>query len=162
MKDQGITLIELVVVMAVAGALITVLVFDYRGWTRRYSVERTTKELYADMMHARLTAVSKNREHYVVLGEGSYSVVEDTNDSGDYDGGDAPLPAYPKRVLCRLDWNNKDAVSKISFDKRGFVSGLRTIWVVPTADAEFSCIKVSMSRIVMGKYREDENDCKVK
>ncbi len=53
-------------------------------------------------------------------------------------------------------------MSRISFNKRGLISGLRTIWITPTADAEFSCIKVSTSRIIMGKYIEADKDCRVK
>jgi prepilin-type N-terminal cleavage/methylation domain-containing protein len=162
MKNQGITLIEMVVVLSVAGALTAALVFDYRDWTKRYSVESTTKELYMDLMHARMTAMSRSREYYVILGEESYSIVEDTNDNEAYDSGDTPLPAYPKKVARKLDWNNKYAVSRISFDGRGLITGLRTIWVTPTADAEFSCIRVSTARIIMGKYIEADNDCKVK
>jgi prepilin-type N-terminal cleavage/methylation domain-containing protein len=162
MKDRGITLIELVVVMTVVGVLVAVSVFDYRDWAKRYGVESATKELYMDMMHARMTAMLKSREYYVILGEKSYSIVEDSNDNEDYDSGDKPLPAYPKEIACKLDWNNKYAVSRISFNKRGMISGLRTMWITPTADAEFSCIKVSTGRIIMGKYIEEDSDCKVK
>jgi len=162
MKDHGVTLVELAVAISVVGVLIAVLVFDYRDWAKRYNVESTTKEFYSDLMRARMKAISTGREHYVILGKNSYSIVEDTNDNEDYDDGDTPLPAYPKRVGCELDWNNKFAVSRVSFDKRGVVSGLRTIWVASAADAEFSCIKVSMTRIVMGKYMDADEECKAK
>jgi prepilin-type N-terminal cleavage/methylation domain-containing protein len=162
MKDQGITLIELVVVMSVIGILAAVLGFDYSDWRKRYAVETIVKDLYMDMMHARMMAVTQGREHYVILGQSAYSIVEDTNDSGDYDDGDATLASFPKAVSFPLDWNNKYAVSKIAFDRRGIVSGLRTIWVTSAADADYSCVKVSMSRVIMGKYREADKECQAK
>jgi prepilin-type N-terminal cleavage/methylation domain-containing protein len=160
MKDHGITLIELVVVISVIGVLTAALGFDYYDWGKKYAVEKITKELYMDMMHARLMAISRSREHYVILGEKSYSIVEDTNDSNDYDGGDATLPAFPKQVGHPLDWNNRHSVSKIVFDKRGFISELRTIWVDSSTDTEYNCLKVSMSRVIMGQYVGGE--CKAK
>ncbi len=162
MKEQGISYIELVVVMSVVGILIVALGFDYHDWGKKFEAEKIIKELYTDMMHARMNAVTRGRDHYVVLGASAYSVVEDTNDSGDYDEGDAALASFPKPVSYPMDWNNKYAVSKITFNKRGIISGLRTIWVPSAADADYSCVKVSMSRVIMGKYREADKECQTK
>jgi prepilin-type N-terminal cleavage/methylation domain-containing protein len=159
MKDYGITLIELVVVMSVIGILTVALGFEYYDWGKKFAAEKITKELYTDMMHARMMAITRSREHYVILGARSYSVVEDTNDNGDYDVGDAVLPSFPKSVSYPLDWNNKYAVSKTTFDRRGIISGLRTIWVTEI-DADFNCIKVSMGRIIMGQH--DGTECQAK
>ncbi len=149
MKNEGITVIELVVVISIIGILVASMAYSYQDWVERYEVERTTKELYADMMHARLRAMESGREHYLILNERSYSVAEDTNDSGDYD--DPPLPGFPKAVDQQLGWNDHHTVSKIIFDRRGLMSEPRTIWIT-SSDADYNCIVVSQSRIITGKY----------
>ena len=159
MKDHGITLIELVVVMAVISMLAVALAFDYSGWKKRYAVERIVKDLYTDMMHARMMAITRNREHYVILGTWSYSVVEDTNDSGEHDAGDTTLPDYPKQLEHPIEWNNSG--NALTFDRRGLMPKWRTIHVTD-ADADYNCIKISTSRIIMGQYIEKDKECQAK
>ncbi len=149
MENRGITLIELVVVICIIGILVASLGFEYQDWLEKYQVERTTKELYADMMHARIRAMESGREHYLILNDRSYVIAEDANDSGVYD--DPPLPGFPKAVEHQLGWNNHDPVSKVTFDRRGLMSELRTIWIT-SADADHNCIVVSRSRIITGKF----------
>ena len=148
-KETGITIIELVVVVSIIGILVAGMGFSYQDWVERYEVERATKELYLDMMRTRMRAMESGREHYLILNERSYSVAEDTNESGDYD--DPPLPGFPKAVDRQLGWNDHHTVSKIIFDRRGLMSELKTIWIT-SADADFNCIAVSRSRIITGKY----------
>jgi prepilin-type N-terminal cleavage/methylation domain-containing protein len=154
MKDRGVTLIELVVVISITGILVASAGFTYRDWADRYAVERTTKELYADMMHARMRAMERGREHYAVLNERTYSLVEDTNESGEYDAGDEMLPGFPKTVAYSLRRNGIG--NKITFKHRGLMSGLRTIRITSGTDPDYNCVKVSMSRVIMGWYTNDE------
>jgi len=157
MKDKGITLIELIVVMAVIGILVAVMGYHYDTWIKKYAVEKIVKDLYMDMMYARMMAISLSREHYVILGARSYSLVEDTNDSGEHDAGDTPLPNYPKQLEHPIEWNNSG--NALIFDKRGLMPKWRTIRVTE-ADADYNCIKVSLGRIIMGQY--DGTECQAK
>jgi len=157
MKDHGFSLIEMVVVMAVTGILVAALGYHYDTWTKRYAVEKIVKDLYMDMMYARMMAITGSREHYIVLEDRSYSVVEDTNDSGEHDAGDTPLPNYPKQFEHPIQWNNSG--NALTFDKRGLMPKWRTIRVTE-ADADFNCIKVSLGRIIMGQY--DGTECQAK
>ena len=86
MKEHGISHIELIIGMALVGVLASAAGFQYYDWEKKVAAEKVMKVLYSDMMHARMMAITKGREHYVVLGSTAYSVVEDTNDSGSKDG----------------------------------------------------------------------------
>lgn len=158
MKDKGITFIELMVVFSIIGILMAALGFSYQEWVGKYKVERTTKELYADLMHARVMAMQKNREHYAVLNGGEYSVVEDTNDDCTANSGDNTLQSFPKMVEYPMIWNNNG--DKIYFDKRGLLTPNRTIWFTSTAGSDYDCIKISRTRIIMGRYDGAECDAK--
>ncbi len=157
MKDHGVSQIELVVVMAAVGILAAATVHYYDTWVKRYAVEKIVKDLYMDMMHARMMAITHGREHYIVLTDRSYSVVEDTNDSGEHDAGDKTLPNYPKQFEHPIGWNNTG--NELIFDRRGIMPKWRTIRVT-AADADFNCIKVSQARIIMGQY--DGGECHAK
>jgi type II secretory pathway pseudopilin PulG len=157
MKEQGISYIELVVVMSVICTVTAALGFDYYDWGKKFAAEKIIKELYTDMMHARLMAVIRGRDHYVVLSDSAYSVVEDTNDSGKHDAGDTTLPNYPKQLEHPVQWNNSGNV--VIFNKRGIMPKWRTIHVAST-DADYNCVAVSETRVIMGRYIDDK--CKPK
>ncbi|MDA8105032.1 MAG: type II secretion system protein [Nitrospiraceae bacterium] len=153
MKETGITIIELVVVVSIIGILVAGMGFSYQDWVERYEVERATKELYFDMMHARMRAMERGREHYVVFGENSYSIIEDTNESGKNDTGDERLSGFPKSTDYDLQRN---VSGKVTFNGRGLISGLQRIWVASATDPEYDCMNVSRARVVMGRFTDGE------
>jgi len=157
MKEQGISYIELVVVMSVIGILTVALGFEYYNWGKKFAAEKIIKELYTDMMHARMMAVTRGLDYYVVLSESAYSVVEDTNDSGKKDAGDMTLPDFPKQLEDFIIWNNSG--NEVTFDKRGIMPKWRTIHIAST-EADYNCIAVSTTRVIMGQYID--NKCKPK
>ena len=49
MKNSGVTLVELLVVVSIIGVLIIAMGFSYEGWVGNYRLESMTKELYFDL-----------------------------------------------------------------------------------------------------------------
>ena len=85
-EERGMTLVELVIAIAVIGILVVALSFSFAGWRAGYHAESQTKEMYADLMHARIKALQQNRLHFVVVNQHHYQIYEDTDESG----GNAP------------------------------------------------------------------------
>ena len=162
LKDHGITLIELIIVISIIGILAVALGFEFVGWMGGYRVESQMKELYVNLMNARARAMERNREHFVTVTATQYTIQEDINPWPDGDNnltaGDSVRPAGyndPIPLLQRnLDPQYPIAWSggaQIAFTTRGLSTGNRTICSNTTAGADYNCIEVSASRINLGR-----------
>jgi len=176
MKNKnGVTLIELIVVVSVIGILVIALGFSFQGWMGKYRVESQIKEMYVDLMNARARAMERNRIHFVRLNNSnSYSIYEDDSDGAnkvpDGDGtlqtgtgssADTQLPTYPKTVEYNLDWNNSAVAAPINltFNTKGIATTLGTISIFVDRNSDgkkdfepdYDCIVIASTRINTGK-----------
>jgi len=154
-NQKGFTLIELMIVMAVVGILAVALGFTYEGWMGRYKVEKATKDLYSDLMTARVNAMTRQRTFFMTLNAANYSMSADTNDSDALDAGDTVQPSFPKTVEYPLRWDGAAPVNEvISFDKRGIMTNWGTVGLFVSSasvDPDYDCIIIAQTRINMGK-----------
>lgn len=105
---RGITLVELLVVISIVSVLALALAFSYEGWTGRYKVEDSVKQLYTDMVYAKNRAIESSRDYFInfptaTAQSTSYTVYEDTNPAPAGDGlldasQDAVVAGYPKTL----------------------------------------------------------------
>lgn len=158
-KPTGFSLIAVLIVMGIMALLIGISTLAFSTWTTRYDIERQVKMLHADLLKTRAEAMNKNRAHFVVLKKNSYSIIADTHPSPDGDGeksvaDDVVLPDTALR-------HPLDSASTITFDTRGMVplSQSRTICVSSNVNPDFDCIKVSRTRILMGKILKQGQPC---
>lgn len=130
---SGITLIELIVVIAIIGILMVALGFEFTGWRGRYTVESETRNLYNDLMNARVSAMNRNRDYFITWTNTAYTVYEDTYNaafpsSPDGDGilqiaSDRRLEGFPKTTEYVLCWPGLYTLPLI-IDRKGFMSFL--------------------------------------
>jgi len=155
--NDGVTLIELLIVISVISILCTALAFSFQGWKMGYNVESQIKEMHLDLINARARAIQRDRMHFVDLTATQYAIYEDTNTAPDGDGiSDPPTdtrvsqinldPRYP------ITWSDPGD-TRIEFDIKGLSSDNKTVCsnTATTSNADYDCIAISFTRIKMGK-----------
>ena len=154
MKEDGVTLIELIVVVSVMVIIIVAVGFEFQGWMGGYRIENQAKEMYTDLMNARARAMETNKCHFVVVTANNYRIFEDANENCAYDAGtDRVLTAFtsPKTLTYAVDASSWTGT--VIMDTRGLVSPDRTIrFAIGSNNPDYDCIVLFATRINIGKW----------
>ena len=148
MKRNGFSLIELLVVIGIMSALISMAGLAYSTWMNRYRLEGQVKEMLVDIMNARAQAMQKNVTYFMVVAANNYSVIEDTNENGvpNPNAGDKSVITN-KTLKYQSNW-----VNTITMNTRGIVSPQDMIsFNTGGATAEVDCISLDVTRIRIGR-----------
>jgi prepilin-type N-terminal cleavage/methylation domain-containing protein len=164
-NNRGFSILELLVVMVIISVLLGIAAISGSTWLNQYRVESQTKQLYTDLMNARVQAMQKNRTFFVVMAATQYTIYEDTNPGPDGDG--VLQPVNDTRILqTNLNANYAltipavVAANSINFDPKGVAyvtpgspSNLpQTIYVTARFNAANDCILIEPIRITMGAW----------
>ncbi len=156
MKDRGVTLVELMVVIAIIAVLMVALGFNYVGWMGAYKIEKETKDVYADLLSARSMAITRGQNYFMDFPTATtYRLIEDRNNNAVSDPGpdvtdDAILPTYPKTVEHAITWNTGGTMV---IDKRGIMTPGTICFAALNAQTEpdYDCVVIAETRVNMGK-----------
>ena len=161
MKLHGFTIIELVVVLAIGGLLVTIATLSFRSMTTKSNLESQIKQMYSDLMTARIEAMDRNTYHFVTLNANQYTVTEDTvgnctNSNCVYVAGNDPPPYQPPPMINAILWNSGNGPAtpsnvEIIFDNRGLVQVTTgTISISDNVGAAYDCILIETTRTSIG------------
>ncbi len=147
MKHNGLSLVELIAVMAIMSSLVAMGTLNFDRISRKYAIEGQTRALYAELMDLRLSALYKKKVRAATLTPtlfNSYSSLDKDN---------KPVGLISSK---RLNWviAPNAMVTTIRFDTHGLTSNLGSICTEPSDNpAALDSIIVSMTRINMGKLK---------
>lgn len=161
MNERGITLIELLIVIAIIIILTVAASITIPGLVGKYNIEKQVKTMQGDLINARMRAMQDSRLHFVTLTATGYAIYGDTNPIPDGNG--TLETAADTRIVQRgldtrypIAWTNA-ADTQIDINTRGIINlnDARTIWVTPvdtSLNAEYDCIVISQTRINIGRW----------
>ncbi len=171
MNGQGMTLFEVLVVMVIVGILLVIGMLSYRGMQQRYNVEKQAKEIYTDMVNARLRAIQRDRVQFAVFSSVSptmYRIYEDgpmpNGDGAPNAATDLLITTYVLLPTYSLSLSTNPSMTLIQFSTKGLVDPSDTgpIRITPTAGGEYDCIFVDQIKTSMGKWNDTTNNCDIK
>lgn len=169
MKDSGVTLLEVLMVMATAGALVVALSFTYEGWQGRYNVESQIKEIFDDLLDVRVAAMRRNRMYFATLSTTdditTLTVYEDNNPSPDGNGTlDTATPT--DRLVSQKDFEPTYSVTweggdQMDFNTRGMYDSDtdKAICIFSEMTPDYDCLVISTTRINIGKISDQGGAC---
>lgn len=172
MREKGITLIELMVVLSILTILTVALGYSYQGWMGKYRVESQTKTLHADILNARSRSMTRSKSHFLRFPNAtSYTLYDDDSNGtakvSDGDGvlqvgtgvtADTQLPTFPKQLEYAVQIGGP-AVPAFTLNVQGLVSPERTICAFTQFDPDYDCITLSQTRVIMGKISNQGGAC---
>lgn len=162
MNNKGLTLIELIIVIAVIGILVVALAFSFQGWVRGYNVESQIKTLHVDLMNMRARAMQRNRMHFIDVTATQYTVYEDTDPAPDGDGiPDTGTDTEVSQTILDTRYPVRFLNAGTEFDNNGLADNDNTICSNAATDpeADYDCINISATRINMGKLANYGGTC---
>ena len=160
MGKDGFTIIELIVVLAIITILLVIAGLAGKSWMDRYYAERQMREMYVDLMNARVSAMQRNRVFFAVLTDTQYTVYEDTSPGPD---GNGALDTAADRQVMQKDLSAAYSITwtganTIQFDTKGIVTaGLGAVRTSTLYGSEYNCIALESTRIKMGAW--NGTDC---
>ncbi len=157
-NNKGFTLVELLIVIAIIIALLSLAALAYNSYMVRYNIEKEIKDLYADLMTARIRALQQNQQYLIQLADTAYTTYIDNDEDGQVDNpGDTPVGDLSKSGLgYDLDWNFGGT---IAFDSRGLSTVNGSVWISLPNNAEYDCINVFRTRVKLGKWDGTNTQC---
>jgi len=168
MKNNGFSLIELIITIAIIGILLGIAGINFFDWQRKSQIERQTKELHTDLNSARMNSVFSKARHRITFQPSSYVMRRYSSDNEVYTAGTI---INTKNVSYQFTRETGGDISdaSVEFDARGLLTGANfsssnlVLRVNPVASgAAFDCLIIHVARTNMGKMKDDGTSCETR
>jgi prepilin-type N-terminal cleavage/methylation domain-containing protein len=155
MKEKGFSLVELVVVIAIMGTLMTIATLNFNAWQKKTQIERQTREMFADINQARIDSFHRKLRHSIVMQPNSYTF---RRYSSENESRSAGTTVQTKNVSYQITKESGSTFTDdiTEFDIRGFTND-NDIFRINPADsaAQVDCIVITTGRTNLGKMENE-------
>ena len=147
---EGFTLIEMIVVLAIAGVIMAIAAPNFSKWKEKHEINGQAQKVYFDLMLARTTAIRNNNLVRVAFNttNHTYTIHDDTNSDGNQDSGEAVKTGVLENDInfafnsgmTDVDGNSVTAAvsfggsTTVNFDSRGQSSSSGSVFLLHTND----------------------------
>jgi prepilin-type N-terminal cleavage/methylation domain-containing protein len=152
MRQNGFSLVELVVVIAILAILLSIATLQFNQYTKKSVIEGQVRTMYTDLMTVRSQALFEKRDRTVTVTATSFSVYSSSLATG--------TPVLQRTLKCRVISNNSMPYT-VTFNSRGVIDGVdnASICAEPSDNpAAIDSLVLYTTRIQMGK-RDAGADC---
>jgi prepilin-type N-terminal cleavage/methylation domain-containing protein len=141
LKDSGFTLVELMIVVAIAGGLTLVGTLSYLDMRPSLRLNGATRQMLGDLMNARMKSVNENNEYKVFfLNTQQYKILDDDDNDGTDDGGEG---SETKNIQDNYPGVTLSATNNPIFSPRGTADAGTTVTL--TNEGQTRIITVSLT-----------------
>ncbi len=164
--ERGMTMIEVMIVVALLGFLYVILSNSYQSWAEKYRVETAVKEMFTDLMDARGRAMQRSRAQFVTISTAParYQILEDTSPAPDGNGMLEATDTSVRTATVRYPITVTPAgMTTLNFSRDGLLSmntgDTGVIRLTSPVAADYDCITLGPTRIKMGQFNATTNTC---
>ena len=158
MRDHGLTVLELLVVMAIMGILMAIAVPNWNNLQKKSAIENEVKTMSVDLTALRLDALYAKRPRSVVLSATQFSVYSSSLTS--------VSPVSSKTLHFPLRWQPASSTLTLTFDASGLCTAAADTPLCVDPDNNLALanpgavdsLVISAARIKLGK-REQGGAC---
>lgn len=148
MRQNGFSLVELIVVIAILAILLSIVTLQFNQYTKKVAIEGQVRTMYTDLMTVRSQALFEKRDRTVTVTAATFSV---------YSSGLATGTPVLQRAL---KYSVNSTPYTVKFNSRGVIDGANaSICIEPNDNpGAIDSLVLSTTRIQMGK-RNAGADC---
>jgi type IV fimbrial biogenesis protein FimT len=159
---QGLTLIELVVVIGIISVLLGLATIAFRDWLVKYNVESQVKQMVTDFSEMRVRAMTLKQRHSITVNQNNYVFKMYSSDDEALSAGTViPGGAHPVKYALKSNSSTYYNGQVFEVDHRGMVVNTfgGTIYLDSDSSATVDCLTINTLRINPGKKNAGWSNC---